>query len=55
MENINFKAVNDNLLKSSVELALLNRLFENQNISEEIYFKVKESIVRDYGLNKVEI
>ena len=55
MEDINFKTVDDNLLKSSVELALLNKLFKNEEVSKEIYLKVKESIVKDYGLKKIEI
>ena len=55
MEDINFKDVDDNLLKGSVEIALLNKLFKEQKINKEIYYKVKESIVKDYGIKKVEI
>lgn len=50
MEEDILQGQENNTLKGSLELALLNRLFENNGITKETYYKVKESIVKEYGL-----
>ena len=44
-----------NLLNGSIEIALLNRLFKNKLINEKIYKQAKESIIKEYKLEKMEI
>ena len=44
-----------NLLNGSIEIILLNRLFKNKLINEKIYKQVKESIIKEYKLEKMEI
>ena len=44
-----------NLLNGSIEIILLNRLFKNKLINEKIYKQAKESIIKEYKLEKIEI
>lgn len=47
--------VDTNLLNGSIEIILLNRLFKNKLINEKIYKQAKESIIKEYKLEKMEI
>ena len=47
--------IDTNLLRGSIEIILLNRLFKNKLINEKIYKQVKESIIKEYKLEKIEI
>ena len=47
--------VDTNLLNGSIEITLLNRLFKNKLINEKIYKQAKESIIKEYKLDKIEI
>lgn len=47
--------VDTNLLNGSIEITLLNRLFKNKLINEKIYKQAKESIIKEYKLEKIEI
>lgn len=47
--------VDTNLLNGSIEITLLNRLFKNKLINEKIYKQAKESIIKEYKLEKMEI
>lgn len=47
--------VDTNLLNGSIEMILLNRLFKNKLINEKIYKQAKESIIKEYKLEKMEI
>lgn len=47
--------VDTNLLNGSIEIILLNRLFKNKLINEKIYKQAKESIIKEYKLEKIEI
>lgn len=47
--------VDTNLLNGSIEITLLNKLFKNKLINEKIYKQAKESIIKKYKLEKMEI
>ena len=47
--------VDTNLLNGSIEIILLNKLFKNKLINEKIYKQVKESIIKEYKLEKMGI
>ena len=47
--------VDTNLLNGSIEITLLNRLFKTKLINEKIYKQAKESIIKEYKLEKMEI
>ena len=47
--------VDTNLLNGSIEITLLNRLSKNKLINEKIYKQAKESIIKEYKLEKIEI
>lgn len=47
--------VDTNLLNGSIEIILLNRLFKNKLVNEKIYKQAKESIIKEYKLEKMEI
>ena len=47
--------VDINLLNGSIEITLLNRLFKTKLINEKIYKQAKESIIKEYKLEKIEI
>ena len=47
--------IDANLLNGSIEITLLNRLFKNKLINEKIYKQAKESIIKEYKLEKIEI
>lgn len=47
--------VDTNLLNGSIEITLLNRLFKNKLINEKIYKQAKESIIKEYKQEKMEI
>ena len=49
------KKIDANLLNGSIEITLLNRLFKNKLINEKIYKQAKESIIKEYKLEKMEI
>ena len=44
-----------NLLNGSIEIVLLNRLYKEKLIDKIIYQKAKESIIKEYKLEKYEI
>lgn len=43
------------LLNGSIEITLLNRIYKKQLINEKIYKQAKESIIKEYKLEKIEI
>ena len=47
--------VDTNLLNGSIEITLLNRIFKTKLINEKIYKQAKESIIKEYKLEKIEI
>lgn len=47
--------IDTNLLYGSIEITLLNKLFKNKLINEKIYKQVKENIIKEYKLDKIEI
>ena len=47
--------IDANLLNGSIEITLLNRLFKNKLINEKVYKQAKESIIKEYKLEKMEI
>ena len=47
--------IDANLLNGSVEMTLLNRIYKKQLINEKIYKRAKESIIKEYKLEKIEI
>ena len=47
--------IDTNLLNGSIEITLLNKLFKNKLINEKIYKQAKESIIKEYKLEKMEI
>lgn len=47
--------IDTNLLYGSIEITLLNKLFKNKLINEKIYKQAKESIIKEYKLEKMEI
>ena len=47
--------VDTNLLNGSIEITLLNKLLKNKLINEKIYKQAKESIIKEYKLEKMEI
>ena len=47
--------VDTSLLNGSIEITLLNRLFKTKLINEKIYKQAKESIIKEYKLEKMEI
>ena len=47
--------VDTNLFNGSIEITLLNKLFKNKLINEKIYKQAKESIIKEYKLEKMEI
>ena len=47
--------VDTNLLNGSIEMILLNRIYKKQLINEKIYKRAKESIIKEYKLEKMEI
>lgn len=47
--------IDTNLLYGSIEITLLNKLFENKLINEKIYKQAKENIIKEYKLDKIEI
>ena len=47
--------IDTNLLHGSIEITLLNKLFKNKLINEKIYKQAKESIIKEYKLEKMEI
>ena len=47
--------VDTNLLNGSIEITLLNRIYKKQLINEKIYKQAKESIIKEYKLEKMEI
>ena len=47
--------VDTSLLNGSIEITLLNRLFKTKLINEKIYKQAKESIIKEYKLEKIEI
>ena len=46
--------IDANLLNGSVEMTLLNRIYKKQLINEKIYKQAKESIIKEYKLEKIE-
>ena len=46
--------IDANLLNGSVEMTLLNRIYKKQLINEKIYNQAKESIIKEYKLEKIE-
>ena len=53
--NLSKEKVDTSLLNGSIEITLLNRLFKNKLINEKIYKQAKESIIKEYKLEKIEI
>lgn len=49
------KKIDANLLNGSIEIILLNRIYREQLINEKIYKQAKESIIKEYKLEKIEI
>lgn len=47
--------VDANLLNASIEITFLNRIYKKQLINEKIYKQAKESIIKEYKLEKIEI
>lgn len=47
--------IDANLLNGSVEMTLLNRIYKKRLINEKIYEQAKESIIKEYKLEKMEI
>lgn len=47
--------VETRLLNGSIEITLLNRIYKKQLINEKIYKQAKESIIKEYKLEKIEI
>lgn len=47
--------INANILNGSIEITLLNRIYKKQLINEKIYKQAKESIIKEYKLEKMEI
>ena len=47
--------VDSNFLNGSIEIALLNRIYKKRLINEKIYKQAKESIIKEYKLEKMEI
>ena len=47
--------IDTNLLNGSIEITLLNRIYKKQFINEKIYKQAKESIIKEYKLEKIEI
>ncbi len=47
--------VDANLLNGSIEITFLNRIYKKQLINEKIYKQAKESIIKEYKLEKIEI
>ena len=47
--------IDTNLLRGSIEITLLNRIYKKQLINEKIYKQAKESIIKEYKLEKMEI
>lgn len=47
--------IDTNLLNGSIEITLLNRIYKNKLIDEKIYKQAKESIIKEYKLEKIEI
>ena len=47
--------IDTNLLYGSIEITLLNRIYKKQFINEKIYKQAKESIIKEYKLEKIEI
>ena len=47
--------IDTNLLNGSIEITLLNRIYKKQFINEKIYKQAKESIIKEYKLEKMEI
>lgn len=58
-QKINFELMQEkidtNLLNGSIEITLLNRLYKDKLIDEKIYKQAKESIIKEYKLEKCEI
>lgn len=44
--------IDANLLNGSVEMTLLNRIYKKRLINEKIYEQAKESIIKEYKLEK---
>lgn len=59
IQNINIDSliekVDTRLLNGSIEITLLNRIYKKQLINEKIYKQAKESIIKEYKLEKIEI
>lgn len=64
MDKIQIQKINDDslienvdtrLLNGSIEITLLNRIYKKQLINEKIYKQAKESIIKGYKLEKIEI
>ena len=49
------KKIDANLLNGSIEITLLNRIYKDKLIDEKIYKQAKESIIKEYKLEKIEI
>ena len=47
--------IDANVLNGSVEMTLLNRIYKKRLINEKIYEQAKESIIKEYKLEKMEI
>ena len=47
--------IDTNLLYGSIEITLLNRIYKKQLINEKIYKQAKESIIKEYKLEKMEV
>lgn len=47
--------IDTNLLRGSIEITFLNRIYKKQLINEKIYKQAKESIIKEYKLEKIEI
>lgn len=47
--------VDTRLLNGSIEITLLNRIYKKQLINEKIYKQAKESFIKEYKLEKIEI
>ena len=47
--------VDTRLINGSIEITLLNRIYKKQLINEKIYKQTKESIMKEYKLEKIEI
>lgn len=47
--------IDTDLLDGSIEITLLNRIYKKQLINEKIYKQAKESIIKEYKLEKIEI